>query len=209
MNKIDFLPERIKARRARIRRLIRQGWLLGLCAAALTALAFVRQTGVAQARTELQLLNERTANVRLQLSKRSNLEKQLAQLMIKKRISERLGSRIDTLEVLAELERLLPESMALTTLTLEPVQVQVPVKDARNRTSMAQPAEAVPVREREVNRVRLVLTGLAPTDVDVANFIGQFAACPLFEDVNMGYARTIVYRGRSAREFQASCYVAK
>ncbi len=60
-----------------------------------------------------------------------------------------------------------------------------------------------------VRRVRVVLAGLAPTDVDVANFIGQLSASPLFENVNMGYAKTVRFRGRSAREFQASCYLAK
>jgi len=58
-------------------------------------------------------------------------------------------------------------------------------------------------------RMRLVLTGLAPTDVDVANFIGQLSASPLFEDVNMGYAKTVSVEGLTAREFQASCYVVR
>ena len=56
-------------------------------------------------------------------------------------------------------------------------------------------------------RLRLVLTGLAPGDVDVANFIGQLSGSPVFEDVNMGYARNVEFNGRLAREFQASCYV--
>jgi hypothetical protein len=58
-----------------------------------------------------------------------------------------------------------------------------------------------------VKRVRLMLTGIAPGDVDVANFIGQLSASPLVEDVNMGYAKTVEFRGRLAREFQASCYI--
>ena len=58
-----------------------------------------------------------------------------------------------------------------------------------------------------VKRVLLVIDGMAPNDVDVANFIGQLSACPLFEDVHMGYAKTVRFRGAEAREFQAKCYV--
>ena len=54
-----------------------------------------------------------------------------------------------------------------------------------------------------------MLTGMAPTDVDVANFIGQLSASCLFKNVNMGYAKTVTFQRRSAKEFQASCYLAK
>ena len=53
------------------------------------------------------------------------------------------------------------------------------------------------------------LTGLSPTDIEIANFIGQLSASPLFEDVNMGYARTEEFDGRVGRKFQASCLVAR
>jgi len=43
----------------------------------------------------------------------------------------------------------------------------------------------------------------------VANFIGQLSASLLFEEVSMGFARTETFRGRSARRFQASCYLVK
>ena len=58
-------------------------------------------------------------------------------------------------------------------------------------------------------RIRLVLTGLAPSDIDVANFIGQLASSPLFEDVNMGYAKTVFHENYEAREFQASCFIVR
>jgi len=79
-----------------------------------------------------------------------------------------------------------------------------------NASLRVSPAGAQPRKEdKAVHRVRLVLTGLAPTDVDVANFIGQLSASRLFEDVTMGYAKNVSFRGRSAREFRASCYVAR
>jgi hypothetical protein len=47
--------------------------------------------------------------------------------------------------------------------------------------------------------------------MDVANFIGQMAGCPLFEDVNMGYSKTIEIDGqrRKARSFLVSCLLVR
>jgi len=200
----DFLPERIRSQRARRRRLVRQGYLLAACAAGLTLLGFFRQSRIAEAQGELVLLQGRVEGMKSRLQIRTDLEKQLADLMVKRRIDETLGSRVTTLDVLAELDRVLPESMALTDLTVEGVEVRVPVEPA----GVPAAGRASPkLKDRTVKRVRLLIAGLAPTDVDVASFIGQLSASPLFEDVNMGYVKTLSFRGRAARQFQASCYV--
>jgi len=102
----------------------------------------------------------------------------------------------------------MPESITLTSLTLETMEVSTAA--APSRTSRSRRAtKAQDVGATTVNRIQAVITGVSPTDVDVANFIGQLSASPLFEDVNMGYARTVEYRGRQAREFQASCYITR
>jgi Tfp pilus assembly protein PilN len=132
----------------------------------------------------------------------------LADLMIKGRIEQQLGRRVGTLHVLGELQRVLPESMTLTNLTMETVEVPVLVDPAqrRNSSGLAIPRGKAQ-REMTVKRVRLTITGMAPTDVDVANFIGQLAGSRLFEDVSMGYAKTEPFRDRNARKFQANCYL--
>jgi hypothetical protein len=69
---------------------------------------------------------------------------------------------------------------------------------------------APPATSRQrITRIRLVITGLAPSDVDIANFVGQLASSPLFEDVNMGYTREIQFQGKTARQFKATCYTAR
>lgn len=212
MENIDFLPERIRLQRARRARLLRQVHLLAVCAAALVLLGYVRQGRISKVRGEVAMLTERAANTRQQLTERNHLEKQLAEMMIMKRIDDDLGSRADALDVLAALHRILPESMALTDLNLETMEVQVPVEgaDTRNHSSRAVAAGSTRgSKTRTVKRVRLQINGIAPTDVDVANFIGQLSASPLFEDVNMGYARNTTIRERTAREFQVSCYVVR
>ncbi len=207
-NRIDFLPRHIKVDRARRRSLKRQAFLVGAVAAGLGILGYVREGMITEARADLASLDNQIHSVSRQLSMRSDLEKQLAELMIKKRIDDTLGSRANALEVLAELERTLPESIVLTSLTLEAVEVRVPIKSVAAGAPVVAGAQPQP-KEKVVKRVRLVFTGLAPTDVDVANFIAQMSAGQLFEDVSMGYAKNVDFRGRSVRGFQASCYVAR
>ncbi len=207
MEEIDFLPDRIKAQRARRRRLTVQAYLMAVCLTGLVALGYVFHVRIQTARGELSMLEGRGDAMRQQLAMKESMEQELADLMIKKRIEERLGRRVGTLDVLAELQRAMPESMALTRLNMETVEVAVPLEAAGANRSNRPVAGGKPEKERVVKRVRLTLTGMAPTDVDVANFIGQLAGSRFFEDVNMGYARNVTFRSRSARQFQVSCYV--
>jgi len=208
MDSVDFLPERIRTQRVRRRRLALHACLLALCAAALGGLGYAFQGRIRSARAELALVAGRGDNVSQQIALRGTLEAQMADLMVKKEIEETLGRRVGILEVLAELQRVLPESMALTNLTLETVEVQMPVEPAKAGASGRAVARGK-AASRSVKRVRVLLTGLAPTNVDVANFIGQLSGGRMFEDVNMGYARDVTFRARSARQFQVSCLVVR
>lgn len=208
MQNIDFLPEKIKQQRARRRRLVRQGYLLVVCLISLGVLGYIRHGRINKAQAQLVLLDERVKNVRQQLAMREDLERQQAELLIKKRIDDLLGSRVDTLDLLAELERVLPATVSLTSLKIEAMDVRVPIKPVKVEAGQTVPGTQRQ-RERTIRRVRLLLTGLAPTDVAVANFIGQLSASPVFEDVNMGYTKNVIFENHVARQFQTSCHVVR
>ena len=209
MDSVDFLPERIRAQRAKRQRIVRQGYLLAVCTGALVLLACVRQERISEARAELAILTGRAANTRQQLLLRGSLERQQAELMIMKRIEQDLGSRVNVLDVLSELETLMPESIALMNLTLETKEVRIPIKVTNTKQTVRIAFGRPLKKERVIRRIRLTLEGISPTDVDIANLIGQISASRLFEDVNMGYARNVVCRDRQAREFKASSYIVR
>ena len=211
MENIDFLPERIRNQRLRSKWFSRQVYLLAIFAGALALLALGRQNRISQAEAELLLLTGRSANVQRQLAMLSSLEGQQAELHLKKRINDHLGSRFNVMVVLAELERLMPNSMSLVNLHVETVDQTSQVTPATVRPGPRPLVVSSPqaVSEQTVKRLRLVITGVAPTDVDVANFIGQMATSRLFEEVTMGYAKNVTYRGRVAREFQATSYIVR
>lgn len=208
MKPVEFLPERIRQQRRCRRRLGWQGCLLVMSLCALVLCSYLRQETIEQVRAEVLQEQERLNNLGRQISMLSPLEQQMADLLIKKRIDEELGSHTDCTAVLAELCRVLPVDMNLTFLDMKPV-------DVRQEVPAAVPAGKATTAAKEastnitVKRIRLVITGQALSDVDVANFIGQLSACPLLEDVNMGYAKNVVVNNQPAREFQASCYLAR
>jgi Tfp pilus assembly protein PilN len=209
MNNLDFLPERIRKQRSGRRRLVRQAYLLALCAASLVVLGYIRQGQVATARADVALLEECVTNLQQQTARREVLADQLQELAIKKQVEEHLGSRITAQLVLAELHHQMPPSTFLTSLELETMEIQVGRKAAANVSARATVAGTGDHKTDSVKRMRLTLVGMAPSDVEVANFIGQLSASPLFEDVTMGYTKNVTYKGRTAREFRASCYVVR
>ncbi|MDP6633530.1 MAG: PilN domain-containing protein [Phycisphaerae bacterium] len=203
---VDFLPERIIVQRARVERLFRQGYLVGMVLVTLIGLAYFKEDRISAAQAQLSGLNSQSANLKMQVGTMYKLQEQLCDLMIKQRIDTRLGSRIDGMDILGELGHILPATMTLTSLQLDAMQVETPLKPVVGGAG-ANPTRGAKKRTKIVNRLKLTITGLSPNNVDVANFIADLSASPLFEEVDMGYAKNIKYRQKPAKEFQASCYV--
>ncbi|MCP4376297.1 MAG: PilN domain-containing protein [bacterium] len=207
---VDFLPERVTIQRAMRARLIRQGYLMMIMLAGLVGLGYFNEDRIAQAEAEVASLNVQSDNMSTQLDRKYEYERQLADLMIKHRIDTCLGSRINAMDILGELNAILPKSMSLTSFELDtrltavkliPVIGGAPIAATKRRAAKA--------GKKMVNRLRLTITGVSPNNVDVANFIAKLSASQLFEEVDMGYAKNIEFREKKAKEFQVSCYVAR
>ena len=207
---VDFLPERVIVQRATRARVIRQGYLLGIMFAGLVGLGYFNEERVGHAEAEMAYLNDQSSDRNKELETMYDLQRQLSDLMIKQRIDTRLGSRVDAMEILGELGRILPETMSLTNFELSAETVVLKLKPAAGGVPIAAgPRRARKDRHKTVNRLKLTIRGLSPNNVDVANFIADLSASPLFEEVDMGYAKNIVFRKKAAKEFQASCLVVR
>jgi Tfp pilus assembly protein PilN len=184
MQNVDFLPDKIRQQRRRRRKIARQLYMTAMCLALLGALGYVRQGSISSAQAQLREIKELRGRTQAQLVLRKDLEHQQEELQIIKRIHEELGSRVNALEVLAELENVVPANVSLTTLSIEAVEIKQEAQRPAVRGGSGRPV-AAPRSLPTVKRVRLMITGMAPNDVDVANCIGQLSASPVFEDVNM------------------------
>ena len=209
MNKVDFLPETIRAKHERRIRIVREGYLLLALIGCVALLGTVRHGWIRQAEAQLSQIKTRASNIRIQVEHRASLERMEADLMVRRRIKEDIGSRANALDVMSELEYITPRTVVLKDIRLETIPVKVPVTEANQNTAAGITGSNKAKRFAIEKRLRLTVTGLSPTDVDVANFIAQMSASPFFEDVNMGYTRNVEYRRHRAREFQASCYLVR
>ena len=127
MREVEFLPERIRHQRARRRGLVRQGYLLAVCVLFMGVLTYFNNVRFARAQAELGGLDEHSSYLGRQIEKIPPLERELADLLIKKRIESELGSRTDCTAVLAELCRIMPENMAVVSLDLQSLDVRVKI----------------------------------------------------------------------------------
>jgi Tfp pilus assembly protein PilN len=209
MRQADFLPESIRQQRVRRRDLVRQGYLLAACLLGMCMLTYLRHGRTSQVRAENGMLLKDVAEKEARIQQIPPLQQQMADLLIKKKIDEELGSRTNCRAMLAEVSRVLPASMCLTKLEMKTIETRIRPDSSSAASARSSRQSAGSGQDDRVRRVQMVIGGLAPNDVDVANFIGQLSASPLFENVHMGYTKTVVFRGRSAREFQASCYLVR
>jgi len=208
MNQIDFLPKRIRHQRSVYRQLRRQGLTVVLVAAALVLLGYFNEVRIANAQADLTAHRNRLDQLAVELKMLPELSEQLADGQIKRRISRELGSRLTINALLAELGRLLPPAACLTGIECSTIDAIPDTNPRRGRNRDKQQTDDPVATQR---RVRLVVKGIAPTAVDVADFIGKLSASPLFTDVKMGYAKTLVLenQNRKARSFQVTFLVAE
>lgn len=209
MDSVDFLPQRIRIQRDRRKRIIRQAYLVAVCAAALAGLAFIRAGRLEKASAQASLLDQCTANVQRDIGRKGVLEGQLRDMMVKKRIEEHLGGRVSAQLMLAEFQKLLPAHVFLTKLEFETTEVQQPYSADRPVSARAIISPKNQPKVEAIKRVRVVVTGMAPSDMDVATLIGGLTTSALFENVTMEYSKNVTIDGRIANEFRVGCYVAK
>jgi hypothetical protein len=89
----------------------------------------------------------------------------------------------------------MPKEMSLTELNVETQE-----QPARP-TSQRQTTNAATEVDRRLN-VRLI--GVAPSDVDLANFLTGLTGVPFFENVSMTYSRDKAQSGHLLREFEVT-----
>jgi Tfp pilus assembly protein PilN len=211
MNSIDFLPKRLRVQRVRRHRVKRQATFLVTVVLILSALGYSSRRQIAEARETLAERHHEQSALSSELSIIPALQAQIAEGSIKQRISRELGSRLAVSAVLAELGRVLPEKAALTSLEYSTVDAHhAPAVQSTVPIVAASAAEAA-ARASGEKRVRVVIAGVAPDDLDVADFLGGLSASPLFSDVQMGFSKTVMLDEgrREARGFEVSCLLAR
>jgi Tfp pilus assembly protein PilN len=216
INVINFLPndymERRGRRRANIICLIIGGAaVMGLGLA--SALALVSMVSSAGMRT---VVEQQYVEAGQQIKQLKDLEERRAGLVHKVDLSTDLLERVPRSHLLARLTNYLPQKASLTAvvLRLEDFEMPAPASAAGSSPGAAAggqdkaPAKSGKSGKPDTVKVKMWtfhVDGLAPTDMEVAEFISRLSSDPLFRHVDLQFSETFPYReDTTMRKFQMS-----
>ena len=116
------------------------------------------------------------------------------ELVAQSQVLAKIGSHAEAARLLATLDEAMPKSTALLELSLVTEETH-PV--------MTNGARAIQEKERGMDRrLNVKLTGVAPTDVEVAGFLDELTGKAFLEDVRMTGSKPRLEDGRVMREFE-------
>ncbi|MGH7179685.1 MAG: PilN domain-containing protein [Tepidisphaeraceae bacterium] len=195
MRELEFLPSWYPQARRRKRMLCVQAWttltlVMGL---ALWCVLIGRNLRIAQASlgtVDAQL--KQTHSELIQLDEQLTLKKQLE---LQRQIVAKLGLPVQFSRLLRTIDAVMPREMSLVEVTFDTDEQVKTVKSVQQVGAKDQPLQ---------RRLRVKLLAVAPSDVDLANFLSALANHSFFEQVAMTFARDRTEAGHVMREFEVT-----
>lgn len=165
--------------------------LMGVGMAGLTYASRERIASLQNSEADLAHQVVKVGNPRAELTAKEAELKRLENLQLAYR---ELGNTIPMSAVIQQVQNDMTVGMALSRVSIdvrsEPIKGAGMVGDPKH-----------PPRNHDV--VKLIVVGIAPNDVQIAQLIGKISSNPLFTDVSLNYTRTELLNGdRSIRRFE-------
>src|SRR5262249_39921340 len=111
----------------------------------------------------------------------------------------KIGRPVEATRVLTTLEQLMPRDMALLELGLDTEETT-----QKPAGSLASRAAAEAKNNKTETALRLKVHGVAPTDMDLAEFLAKLTAKPFFKNVELTYSHERTDSGHVMREFEVT-----
>jgi Tfp pilus assembly protein PilN len=207
-NQLSFLPDDYLARKARRRTNVICAGLFLICAVAIVAAIVITERGLDEAR-------KRNAEVTARYSEAARPIRQFQQLQEKQRtmahqaeLTASLLERVPRSFLLAELTNAMPAGVSLFDFTLDsrirstPAPVPQTAFDKKKAELSSAQAQTQQLAQPRLYDVTLKLTGVAPTDVQVAQFISKLNGSKLVRDVNLLVSDEYIQEKEKLRKFQ-------
>ena len=200
MREVEFLPAWYPQVRKRRRLVILQAWMTLVVLGGLGAWLTFAGRNVREFEARLTRVDRELTASRSELKVIEELMTLRKDLVHKSQVLAKVGSHAEAARLLATLDEALPKSTALLELSLITEETQAAVTTGSvggGARATQQPRE--PVMDRRLN---VKLTGVAPTDVEVASFLDKLTGKPFLEDVRMTGSKPRLDNGRVMREFE-------
>jgi hypothetical protein len=193
----DYLEKR-KIRRTNILCLI----LFIIVMAGIGSVGYLTYQKQVEVRQKQAQVNNRYQKAKKRLEQVEELQKQKQQMIHKARVTSALVERVPRSTLLAELINHMPASLSVLELDLSTKVLRNQPKPTtaieRKQLEGDKKGPKVDVKPKQLN-VKLV--GVAPTDVQVSEYMTALGQYPLFADIGLQYSEQMDMNGNDMRKF--------
>ena len=200
MRELEFLPDWYPQVRRRKRMVVLQIYMTVALAAVLAVSTAVSRRRVHAAAQTLAHVDAKLTESRSELKALDELLALDAELVYRQEVLAKVGPHVDAARLIATLDEVMPADMAVLDLSFETEQPPQQVTS----TSLAGARAAQKNAQAPPRRVRVKLIGVAPTDVDIASFLTQLTAKPVFDSISMTRSKERPENGHVMREFEVT-----
>lgn len=197
MTEVNFIPASYVLRQQRRRSSVRQAALIVVLAALLAMWYTASSRSLGELGALVENVEREAATAQARVNEINHLREVERELRRDAKTRQELSPTINTVDVVGTVANAMPTSIALRAMD---IMSERPVPQKASNTDDANPAAGETPRAIEPMKISLV--GLAPADVEVADFVGQLTKSPLFHNVKMVYSRPVQTQDVHAREFR-------
>jgi Tfp pilus assembly protein PilN len=200
MREVEFLPEWYPKVRRRKHLMVVQAWATIILISGLGLWMLLVQRNVQAREVELRSLRSDLNQSEVDIQRLEDLLSLQRDLGKQDGIFAKIGRPIESTRVLTTLEQLMPRDMALLDLSLDTEETtQKPTGSLASRA-----AQEARHNNKTETAVRLKVHGVAPTDMDLADFLAKLTSKPFFKQVDLTYSHERTDSGHIMREFEVS-----
>lgn len=202
---MSFLPEDYLARRVARRTNVICITLFVVVMVGVVAAFFVTDRQRSEIREQQAQVNQKFEEAARRLDQLEELQAQKQQMVRKAKVASVLVERVPRTLVLAELINQMPTTLSLTEMELETETLRAArrprtaIDKARSKAKEDKQDQFVVTAPE--TRVTVRMAGVAPTDVEVAQYITALSDHVLFQDVILEYAEQATVDDREMRKF--------
>ena len=194
MRELEFLPDWYPQLRQRRRVVTLMAWVTVALLAGVSSWVAVTQQKIHTRQTRLVQLDGELQRSREELKDLDNLVTFEKKLKERAQVLNKVGFHVEAARLLATLDEVMPKSASL-------LEVSFLTEEKQPVTLVA--AKAAQERDRVTDRrLNVRVSGIAPTDVEVADFLTKLTGKAFFEDVRMTGSKPRMEAGHMMREFE-------
>jgi hypothetical protein len=202
-HEMNLIPQayRARLRRGRTRRSV--AIALSISGLGIGVVGWSLHVAVLQRRAELNELKTFVGEMRSVAADAETLRGRIRDLEADLSAQQELQHPVEVSAMLATFCGLMPSSATLDSMELRSSLRAVEGSEAHKGRS------SLPVKDEESSRRIMIceVTGVAKSDLDVADLVGRLTDHPLFQQVAMDYSRPVMVRETSGRTFRVSCEI--